>query len=230
MPVRSNRVALRKASKPAAQATVKGIGKLPEWDLTALYAGIDDPAVKRDLERADRYSIAFEEDFKGKLAAMADGLEPGKRIAEAVKRYEQLDDLLGRLASFAGLVHAGNTVDPVRAKFYGDVQERLTAASTHLLFFTLELNRIEDAALEQAMADPALGHYRPWLEDIRKEKPYQLEDRVEQLFHEKSVTGYSAFNRLFDETTASLKFKVGGKLLAIEPTLNLLVDPDGKKR
>ena len=89
------------------------------------------------------------------------------------------------------LVYAGNTTDPARAKFYGDVQERITAASLHLLFFTLELNRIDDAALEAAMADPALGHYRPWIEDVRKEKPYQLEDRVEQLFHEKSVTGYS---------------------------------------
>ena len=80
------------------------------------------------------------------------------------------------------------------------------------------------------MRDPALGHYRPWLEDVRKDKPYQLEDRVEQLFHEKSVTGYSAWNRLFDETIAGLRFKVGGKTLAIEPTLNLLQDADGKKR
>ena len=74
------------------------------------------------------------------------------------------------------------------------------------------------------MADPALGHYRPWLEDIRKEKPYQLEDRIEQLFHEKSVTAASAWNRLFDETIATLRFKVGGKSLAIEPTLNLMQD------
>ena len=81
--------------------------------------------------------------------------------------------------------------------------------------------------------DPALGHYRPWLEDIRKDKPYQLEDRVEQLFHEKSVTAYSAWNRLFDETIASLRFKVGKKSLAIEPTLNLHAgserdDPQGR--
>src|SRR6185437_13608772 len=126
--------------------------------------------------------------------------------------------------------YAGNTTDPARAKFYGDVQERITNASIHLLFFTLELNRIDDAALDAAMADPPLGHYRPWLEDVRKEKPYQLEDRVEQLFHEKSVTGYSAWNRQFDETIAGLRFKVGSKSLAIEPTLNLLVDADGKKR
>src|SRR5262245_23716890 len=147
MPARSSRSAVKKSAKPAAT----GLGRLPEWNLADLYAGIDDPAVKRDLDRAERYSIAFEEDFKGKLAALVDGAEAGKKLVEAVKRFEQLDDLLGRLASFAGLVHAQNTVDPARAKFYGDVQERLTAASTHLLFFVLELNRLDDAKLERAM-------------------------------------------------------------------------------
>src|SRR6266540_5813094 len=106
----------------------------------------------------------------------------------------------------------------------------IPASSTHLLFFTLELNRLEDAKLEAAMQDRALAHYRPWIEDIRREKPYQLEDRIEQLFHEKSVTGYSAWNRLFDETIASLRFSVDGQPLAIEPTLHLLQDPDEKKR
>src|SRR6185503_1843189 len=102
--------------------------------------------------------------------------------------------------------------------------------SSHLLFFTLELNRIDDAVLERALAEPALGHYRPWIEDVRKEKPYQLEDRVEQLFHEKSMTGRSAWNRLFDETMASLRFKVDDKELAIEPTLNLMQDASEAKR
>src|SRR5262249_22572037 len=83
-------------------------------------------------------------------------------------------ELLGRLTSYAGLLHAGDTVDPARAKFYADVQERVTAASTHLLFFTLELNRLDDAKLDAAMQDRALAHYRPWIEDVRKDKPYQL--------------------------------------------------------
>ncbi len=104
------------------------------------------------------------------------------------------------------------------------MQERITQASLHMLFFTLELNRLDDAALESAMADPALGHYRPWIEDVRKEKPYQLEDRVEELFHEKSVTGAGAWNRLFDETMGSLRFTVEGKALAIEQTLSLMQD------
>ncbi|MGZ3281112.1 MAG: M3 family oligoendopeptidase, partial [Xanthobacteraceae bacterium] len=218
------------AQRAVKSASAAGLGSLPEWNLADLYAGIDDPKVKRDLDRADTESIAFEEAYKGKLAGFADGTAPGTALAEAVKRYEALDDLLGRLISYAGLVHAGNTVDPARAKFYADVQERITAASTHLLFFVLELNRIDDAKLEAAMQEPALGHYRPWLEDVRKDKPYQLEDRIEKLFHEKSVTAYSAWNRLFDETIASLRFKVGSKSLAIEPTLNLMQDTSAATR
>src|SRR5712692_2948420 len=227
MLAQSKRVPARRA---ADHSRTPRLGALPEWNLADLYAGIDDPRVKRDLDRADADAIAFEEAYKGKLAALAGRPEAGRALAAAVKRYEALDDLLGRLMSYAGLIHAGNTVDPARAKFYGDVQERITAASTHLLFFVLELNRLDDAKLEAAMRDPALGHYRPWLEDIRKDKPYQLEDRIEQLFHEKSVTAFSAWNRLFDETIAGLRFKVGSKSLAIEPTLNLMQDSKAATR
>jgi oligoendopeptidase F len=216
----------RTAAKPAARS----LGPLPEWNLIDLYPAMDAPAVKRDLERGEAECIEFEKIYKGRLAELAASPEAGQVLAEAVRRYEAIDDVLGRLISYAGLLYSGNTTDPLISKFYGDMQERITAASLHLLFFTLELNRLDDKALEQATADPALGHYRPWLEDIRKDKPYQLEDRVEQLFHEKSVTGYSAFNRLFDETMVALRFKVAGKLLPLEPTLNLLQDPKPARR
>ena len=210
-----------KSSSPAPK-----FGSLPEWDLKDLYPGLDSPELKRDLEQADAECIAFEQAYKGKLQAMT----TGGTLVEAVRRFEALEDRLGRLISYASLVYAGNTTDPVRAKFYGDMQERITKASLHLLFFALELNRVDDAALDAAMGDPALGHYRPWIEDVRMEKPYQLEDRVEELFHEKSVTGYSAWNRQYDETVAGLRFKIGRKELSIELALNLLQDADGKKR
>jgi oligoendopeptidase F len=223
--------ALRKSSsgKSTAKAKIK-TGKLPEWNLGDLYAGIDAPEIARDLAKMDSECVAFETDYKGKLADKTAGEGGGEWLAGAVKRYEAIDDLAGRLGSYAGLVHAGDSVDAAISKFYGDISERLTTASTHLLFFALEMNRIDDAVIERAMQTPALGHYRPWIEDLRKEKPYQLEDRIEQLFHEKSQTGYSAFNRLFDQTISSLRFKVGPKELAIEPALSLLQDRDGKKR
>lgn len=218
------------ARRRPAPHRAAGIGALPEWNLDDLYGGLDDPAIKRDLDRADAECLAFEETYKGKLADIARSPEAGAGLAAAVRRLEAIDDLVGRLGSYAGLIHAANTVDPARTKFYGDVQERLTAASTHLLFFTLELNRIDDAVLEAAMTDPALDHYRPWLEDVRRYKPYQLEDRVEQLFHEKTVTAYSAWNRLFDQTIANLRFEVLGKTLPLEPTLSLMQDRAAEKR
>jgi oligoendopeptidase F len=230
----ANKSAAKSAAKAAAKQAIRSghtrLRQLPEWNLDDLYSGLDDPGIKRDLNRTDAECVAFEDAYKGKLAAMAAAPDGGATLAAAVRRYEAIDDLMGRLGSFAGLVHAANTVDPARTKFYGDVQERLTAASIHLLFFTLELNRIEDVVLERAMVDPALGHYRPWLEDVRRYRPYQLEDRVEQLFHEKSVTAYSAWNRHFDAAIANLRFKVAGKSLAIEPVLNLLQDRSGAKR
>jgi oligoendopeptidase F len=224
------KITSKSAAKRAIRPISAGFRRLPEWNLDDLYSGLNDPAIKRDLDRADAECAAFEDAYKGKLAGLAAALDGGSALAAAVRRYEAIDDLMGRLSSFAGLTHAGNTLDPARTKFYGDVQERLTAASIHLLFFTLELNRIDDAVLDKAMADPALGHYRPWLEDVRRYRPYQLEDRVEQLFHEKAVTAYSAWNRHFDATIANLRFKLAGKSLAIEPTLNLLRDRSGAKR
>jgi oligoendopeptidase F len=220
----------RKAATSKAAVAKSRTAKLPEWNLADLYSGIDAPEVARDLSKMDADCIAFETDYKGKLAEFTARDDGGSWLAEAVKRYEAIDDLAGRLGSYAGLVHAGDSVDAAISKFYGDVSERLTAASTHLLFFGLELNRVDDDVIERAMQAPELGHYRPWIEDLRKDKPYQLEDRVEQLFHEKSQSGYAAWNRLFDQTISALRFKVGGKELAIEPTLNFMQDRSGEKR
>jgi oligoendopeptidase F len=227
----SRKPTVQRKPNTSKQAAKTKSGKLPEWNLSDLYSGIGAPEVSRDLEKMDAECVAFETDYKGKLAEQTAGEDGGKWLAEAVRRYEAIDDLAGRLASYAGLIHAGDSVDAAITKFYGDVSERLTNASVHLLFFALELNRVDDAVIERAMQTPELGHYRPWVEDLRKDKPYQLEDRVEQLFHEKSQSGYSAWNRLFDQTISGLRFKVGGKELAIEPALSLLQDraPDKRK-
>jgi oligoendopeptidase F len=225
--------ALRKSTAQRKSTVAKSTsktGKLPEWNLADLYSGIDALEVARDLAKMDTDCVAFETDYKGKLAEYAARDGGGRWLAEAVRRYEAIDDLAGRLGSYAGLMHAGDSVDSAISKFYGDVSERLTAASTHLLFFALELNRVDDAVIERALQTPELGHYRPWIEDLRKDKPYQLEDRIEQLFHEKSQSGYAAWNRLFDQTISGLRFKVGARELAIEPALGLLQDRDGKKR
>ena len=204
------------------------LGALPEWDLTDLYAAMDAPEIERDLKESLERAKTFEASYKGRLEELARENVPA--LVTAIRAYEDLEDLMGRLISFAGLVYAGNTIDPAAQKFYGDVQEQITTASSHLLFFGLELNTVDDGIMDAALNDGQLQHYRPWIEDLRKGKPYQLEDRVEQLFHEKSVTGSNAWNRLFDETMAALTFNIDGDKLAIEPALNLLVDPSADKR
>jgi oligoendopeptidase F len=209
--------------KPAAD-----LGTLPEWNLEDLYPSMDSKAFKGDLAKAESESKSFNAAYRGKLEALAKK-NSGSGLLEALQRYEALEELLGRVMSYAGLVYSGDTTDPARMKFYGDTQEKITAASSDLLFFELELNRLDDA-LAAKLAAGALKHYRPWLEDIRKGKPYQLDDKLEQLFHEKSITGFGAWNRLFDETIASLRFTVDGETLAIEPVLNLMQDPHEKTR
>jgi oligoendopeptidase F len=210
----------------ASRGAAGKLGDLPEWNLGDLYPSMEAPELKRDLSRAAAEAVAFETRWKGRLTeAAAKGRDGG--LGEALRQYEALEELMGRIMSYAGLVYAGDTSDAKRAKLYGDIQEKMTDASAHLLFFALELNKVEDALIETAFeADPGFAHYRPWVLDLRKDKPYQLEDRVEQLFHEKSVTGRGAWNRLFDETMTALRFELDGEQLTLEPVLNKLQDPD----
>lgn len=213
-----------------AGGAADALGALPEWNLTHLYPAMDSPAFAADVERAAAEARRFAELYRGKLAALAAREDASAALAEAVKAYEGLEDLVGKIMSYAGLVYSGDTTDPQRAKFYGDTQDKVTAISTDLLFFGLELNRIDEALLAKAAARAPLSHWKPWLDDLAKDKPHQLEDRIEELFHEKSVTGHGAWNRLFDETIASLRFKVGGEDLTLELTLNKLQDADGAVR
>lgn len=177
---------------------------LPVWKLADLYPSATSPAFLGDLDKAASASVAFAQKWKGKLgtAAMSTG-EAG--IGAALREYEALDDLMGRIASFAGLSYFSDTSSPANGKLYGDIQAKITEYSSHLLFFALELNRLDDVLIDACMQnDPLAGHYRPWLVDLRQDKPYQLEDRLEQLFLEKSMTSAAAFNRLFDETMAMI--------------------------
>ncbi|ULJ72065.1 M3 family oligoendopeptidase [Rhizobium gallicum] len=214
----------------ASAATDPALGDLPVWKLQDLYPSATSTAFTSDMEKAGRTALAFEEKWKGKLADAAAQKGAGG-IGEALKEYEALDDLIGRLGSFAGLTYFSDTTNPVNGKLYGDVQAKITEFSGHLLFFALELNRIDDAVMDACMAnDPEAGHYRPWLIDLRKDKPYQLEDKLEQLFLEKSMTSAAAFNRLFDETMAELRYNIDGEKVPLEVALNLLQDEDPEAR
>jgi oligoendopeptidase F len=205
----------------AAPAAVE----LPAWDLSDLYPSPDDPAIETDFASAEQRARAFADAYAGKLPALS-----GTALADAVAQYEQIEEALGRVMSYAQLLFAGDSTDPVIGRFYQTANERVTAISSHLIFFTLELNRLDEAVLEQKLADPALARYRPWLRDLRVFRPHQLSDELERLLHEKEVTGRSAWSRLFDETVAAMRIPLNGESLTVSAALNKLSDADRQVR
>ena len=164
------------------------LGALPEWDLSDLYAAPDAPELARDTDWLGAECRTFAADYEGKLA----GLDAAG-LLQAIRRWERIQSVSGRIMSYAGLRYYQNTTDPVRAKFFGDRQGEITDLTTPLVFFTLELNRVDDARLDALLAEDAeLGRYRPVLERIRKMKPHQLSDELERFLHDQSVVGAAA--------------------------------------
>ena len=210
-------------SMPATEEAA--LGTLPEWDLRDLYPGRDSPELARDLERAAKDASAFAASYQGKLKLLS-----GAELGAAVAAYERLQDLLERIMSYASLIYSGDVSDPEIGRFYQLMQEKTNDIASTLLFFTLELNKLEDAELETKLREPALAHYRPWLRDVRVFRPHQLSDEVEKLLHEKYVAGRAAWVRLFEETIAALRFPVDGKDLTSAEALHLLAEPDPRLR
>ena len=205
--------------------TEAALGKLPNWDLTDLYAAVDSPALAGDLDRAAADAEAFQAAHAGKIAEL-DGAALGQAIAD----YEGLQERLGRVMSYAYLVYAGDMADPEVGKFFQSVQERVNAITSHLLFLSLELNRIDDDELAAKLAAPELARYAPWVRDIRVFRPYQLADDLERLLHEKAISGKNAWIRLFDETMAGLRYEIDGKRMSGEEALHLLSNRDRETR
>ncbi|WP_299303402.1 M3 family oligoendopeptidase [uncultured Litoreibacter sp.] len=203
-----------------------GLGELPEWDLSDLYAGEDAKELKRDMDWLEKACADFAVDYEGKMANLG-----ATGMLECVLRYEKIESITGRIMSFAGLRYYQNTTDAERAQFMANAQDKITAFTTPLVFFSLELNRIDDAELDGWLDQNAdLGRYKPVFERLRAMKPYQLSDELEKFLHDQSTVGSAAWNRLFDETIAGLTFTVNGDELNIEGTLNLMTDPDRDRR
>ena len=204
---------------------VAALGELPEWDLDDLFPGPDSSELQNALGTAAGQIAAFAKRYAGAVA----GLD-GEALGQAIGEYETMSDALGRIISFAHLTYAADMVDPQIGRFYQDVVERVNTLTGELLFFTLELNRIDDDVLEAKYQAPALAHYRPWVRDQRMLRPYQLSDDLERILHDKQVAGRTAWMRLFDETLAALQFEVGGEMLAVEETLHRLSAKDAPAR
>lgn len=201
------------------------LGDLPEWDLTDLYASQDAPELIKDLEWLEGECAAFASDYENKLADL-----DAAALLTCVERNEKISQVSGRIMSYAGLRYYQMTIDAERAQFMANCQEKLTNFSTPLVFFTLELNRLEDDALTARFAEnDALARYKPVFDRIRAMKPHQLSDELEKFLHDLGVVG-DAWERLFDETIAGLTFEVNGDDYNIEGTLNFLTDPNRDNR
>ncbi len=201
------------------------MGNLPEWNLDDLYTGEDAPELKRDLEWLETECAAFAADYENKLAML-----DAASLLNCVLRNEKINQVAGRIMSYAGLRYYQMTTDASRAKFMSDAQEKITNYTTPLVFFTLELNTLDDYHMEALLtANADLARYKPVFDRIRAMKKYQLSDELEKFMHDLGVVG-DAWERLFDETIAGLEFNVEGDLLNIEGTLNLLTDPNRSKR
>jgi len=208
-----------------ASAGGKNLGDLPEWDLSDLYTAEDAPELKRDLDWLEEACARFATDYQGNLAAL-----DAKGLLDCVLRNEKINQVSGRIMSYAGLRYYQQTTDSGRAKFMSDCQEKITDYTTPLVFFTLELNKLPDDHLAKLLDEnPDLARYKPVFDRIRAMKPYQLSDEMEKFLHDLGVVG-DAWERMFDETIAGLEFEVDGETLNIEGTLNLLTDPDRNKR
>jgi oligoendopeptidase F len=201
-------------------------GDLPEWDLTDLYPTPDGPEITKDMDWLEIACADFANDFEGKL----DTLDADDML-KAVQRYEQIDVIAGRVMSYAGLRYYQITTDSDRAKFMADMQDKITAFTTPLVFYGLEFNRLDDAHLSRLIdSNDALARYKPVFDRMRAMKPHQLSDELEKFLHDQSTIGAAAWNRLFDETMAGLEFEVNGESLNLEATLNLLTEQDRSKR
>jgi oligoendopeptidase F len=195
---------------------------LPTWDLSDLYPAPDSATLQADLAEADKAAREFKDRYNGKLAT-----SPGNELAAAIKEYERVEEILGRIMSYAQLLFSSDSTSSLYGQFYQTMSERVTEISSHLIFFTLEINRVDDTTFERELqADAGFARYRPWLRDLRVFRPHQLSDEVEELLHDKDVTGQSAWSRLFDETVAGMRISVGNETLTVNAALEKLSAPD----
>jgi oligoendopeptidase F len=192
---------------------------LPRWSLADLYSGPDDPRIDADLTWVKERSEDLERRFKGRVAGLS-----GRELGEAIAAYDALADRRSKISAYVSLRHAADLADPETGRRMQNATERLTDAARHTLFLTLELNRMEDAAVARALEDPSARRYAPWVRDVRVFRDHQLSDELENFELDRSATAGS-WSRLFDETLAGMRFRGGGRPLTLSATLDLLSGP-----
>src|SRR5918992_1698638 len=191
------------------------------WDLSDLYEGSDDPRLEADIEEADQAAAAFRERYYGKVSELT-----AAEVADAIAERERIEEIVTRAAYFAHLHFATDMADAPRGALVARLTEKGAALDTHLLFFGLEIADLEDDAAEALLAGPELDHYRHWFRSLRKFRPYLLSEPEEKIFTEKSVSGVSAWGRLYEELLGALRVQLDGDEIALEEAMSKLYSSD----
>ncbi len=208
----------------SSAATKANLGDMPEWDLRDLYSAPDGADLTRDFADIEKRIAAFES-HRGKVVDLS-----GPDFGKAIAAYESINEVLNKIGSYSQLHQSGDVSDPKRGRFYQDTMEKLTGLSGQLLFFELEINRLDEMVLAAKMNAPEAARYAPWVRDLRVMKDHQLSDDLERLFLDKSMTGRTTWVRLYDETEAAVRVTVGEEILTLTEALNRLSDPVQKRR
>ncbi len=201
---------------------------LPQWNVDELIdenfgdSRTDSGFWQPDFTPLEAKIADFTAQYRGKLQELS-----GDALAEAIAAFESISEDIGRIGSYAGLLHTENMEDPARGAHYQHLLEKLTLMGQELVFFSLELNALAPEQVQQQLdTSPALAYYDSWLQDLRASKPFELPEREEQLLAQKSLTGRAAWIRLFDETTAAMRFIMRDKEYTQSEILKFLSDPD----
>ena len=190
---------------------------LPRWDLSDLYAGIDDPRIMSDLALLADEAERFSGDYRERLGDLS-----ADDFLGLIDCYACLQEGMGRIESYADLLFATSRSDADVAGFHQTVQERLTSINGSLIFLGIEINRLTDGAMEGLLAEPGIARYRMWLDAIRAFRPHQLSNEAEAMLNELSVVQAQAWIRLFDQTVAALTFEIDGEEVSEAEALDRL--------
>ena len=195
------------------------------WDLSDLFGGIDDPGIDAAVAQAELDAAAFRERYHGRVATL-----DAADLAAAVAEHERIESAVVRPLTYAHLVFATNMADPARGALVARLGEKAAALETQLLFFALEWAAAPDDDAERILADPALDHWRHHLRSMRKFRPYLLSEPEERIVTEKTVSGVSAWSRLYEEQLGALRVALDGEEISLETAMSRLFDVDRDTR
>ncbi|MES2897710.1 MAG: M3 family oligoendopeptidase [Pseudomonadota bacterium] len=203
---------------------------LPQWRLDDLYVGRDDPRIETDLGAAKAANDELVK-LKGRFVAMrGDPLRLGELLDHGITLYETATNGLWGVGAYASLSASVARDDAAWAKFEGDLRTRSSQTAAESLFFTLELNQLEDNEIEMAFkAHPPAARWRPWMRRVRLSRPHELSPDLERILIDRGPA-VANWTRLYDETLARLTAKVGREHLTLPEALNRLSDPDAARR